>query len=181
MAAQQIDSIIIFQLLGPVQLAIYTFSTIIPDRIRSMFGIISTLAFPKLAEKDNDQSRASIKGKVWRLVFLSVIIIVIYVLAAPFIYRVFFPQYLETVFYSQVFALSLLAIASNIPVPALFTQKKQGGLYVVSVGLPIAKIVISVIGILLWGIWGALIAKILHHIFQVIVSTSIASKPIENK
>ncbi len=175
--AQQIDSITIYHFLGPAQLAIYTFSTIIPERIRSMFGIISTAAFPKLAEKDTENTQAALKHKVFRLLGLSVLIILVYIVAAPFIYKIFFPQYLDTVFYSQVFSISILAIASNIPVPALFTQKRQKELYIVSVGLPIIKIIISIFAIIMWGIWGAIISKIFHYLLHIVVSTYLASRP----
>lgn len=175
--AQHIDNIAVYHFLGPTQLAIYTFSTIIPERIRGMFGIISTAAFPKLAEKNTEHTQAGLKHKVIRLIFLSILIIVLYIVTAPLIYKILFPQYLDTVPYSQIFSLSLLAIASNIPVPALFTQKRQKELYIVNVGLPIIKIVISIFTIILWGIWGAIISKIFHHVLHVIISTYLASRP----
>lgn len=172
--ATQADSILIYHLLGPAQLAVYTFATLIPERIRSMFGIIAVAAFPKLAEKQAAREGVRILDKVLRLVALSFIIVIGYVIVAPYVFSILFPEYIASVHFSQVYAFSLVAIASNIPIPLLFAGKKKFELYTINIGIPIIKIVISVIGILYIGIWGAILAKIVHYVIYLGLSTYFA-------
>lgn len=150
--ATQADTLLIYHLLGPVQLATYTFATLVPERIRTMFGIVATAALPKLSSKFGAADDVNIVDKVLRLAILALLITILYIIAAPFIFSLLFPEYSESIVYSQVYAFTLIAIASNIPIPALFANQRQVDLYIVSVGIPIAKIALSVAGIVLLGI-----------------------------
>jgi O-antigen/teichoic acid export membrane protein len=179
--AQHVDNIVIFHFMGSAQLAIYSFATIIPERIRSMFGIISTAALPKLAEKNADETtarrtRAGIRPKVFRLILLAIVIIILYIVAAPYIFYMLFPQYAGSIVYSQVFSLCILVIASYIPVPALFAGRKQKELNIINVGLPVARIIVSIGAIIIFGIWGAIFTKIGYYLLLVVVSSHFASR-----
>ncbi len=174
--AQQIDNILVYKLLGPMQLAVYSFATTMPERIRSMFGVIATAAFPKLAEKSPEDAARGIMQKTFQLILLSLVVIGFYIFLAPYVYALFFPQYLASIAYSQIFAFSILAIAANIPLPALFAHQRARELYVINVGLPLLKIIISIITIIYFGIWGAIYAKISHYILHVGFSLYFATR-----
>ncbi|MEK7464037.1 MAG: oligosaccharide flippase family protein [Patescibacteria group bacterium] len=163
--ASQLDNILLYHLLGPATLALYSFATIIPERIRSMFGFISTLAFPKIAEKEESISRKALAHKILQLLGLSIVIAGVYALTAPFLYDLLFPQYSNAVIYSQIFALSLVAIGANISSTALQAQRRQKELYYLNTIAPILKIVLTVVGIWYFGIWGAIISKLLSYFF----------------
>lgn len=173
--ASQTDNIVLYHFLGPAQLAIYSFATIIPERIRSMFGIISVAALPRFSEKSKTQDDHGVLSKSFRLIGLSIILVIIYVLCAPYIYKLFFPQYESSLYYSQVYSISLLVIAAYIPFPSLWAKKLQKELYIISIGLPILKIIVSTVTIILWGIWGAIIAKIIHYVLHLSLSLYFAS------
>lgn len=167
-AANQIDSIIVYKLLGPAQLAVYAFSTIVPDRIRSIFSIVTSLALPKLAQKNI--SSEGINRKTIQITIVAILIIVFYILLAPFFYQTFFPQYVEAVWYSEIYVLSLLVLPSFISLPTLYAERKEKALYIINIGLPIVKIVVSLIAIVAWGILGAIIAKLVHYLLHMILS-----------
>jgi len=174
-AASQIDSIIVYQLLGPAQLAIYTFSTIIPDRVRTIFSVITSAVLPKLSAKHTISSEGMLR-KETQLAILAVLMIIAYIVAAPFLYAFFFPQYTEAVWYSQVYALSLLALPSFISLPSLYAQQKERALYIINIGIPLLKILITYSAIVAGGILGAVIAKLAYYLLSMVLSNHYALK-----
>lgn len=172
-AANQIDSIIVYQLLGPAQLAIYAFSTIMPDRIRTIFSTITSAALPKLSERQSISSEGIVRKEV-QLALIAAVIIVLYIFAAPLLYTVLFPGYNDAVWYSQVYALSLLALPSFISLPSLYARQKEHALYIINIGVPIIKILISYSAIVLWGILGAIVAKLAHYLLSMVLSNHYA-------
>ncbi len=170
MVAAQLDNVIVYHLLGPAALAIFSFATIIPEKIRTLFGFISTAALPKLSENDNLGISTNIGKKIEHLIMMAIIISSVYIVMAPYIFEWFFPQYLSSVIYSQVFSLSLIAIAANIPVTKLYADKLQKELYIVGTTGPIAKVIILLFVVNIFGIWGAIFAKMFSHILSMILS-----------
>ncbi len=172
--AAQADTILVYHLLGPVQLAVYIFATLIPERLRLMSGIIATAAFPKIAAQASQHHQVLILQKVARLLLAGLVAALLYVLIAPFVFMLIFPEYTDSIVYSQVYAFSLLAIASNIPVPALFAERKQLGLWIVSVGIPIGKVLLTLAGILAFGLWGAILARVAYYWIHLAAATYLA-------
>jgi O-antigen/teichoic acid export membrane protein len=173
-AANQIDSIIVYQLLGPAQLAIYAFSTIVPDRIRGISSIIMSAALPKLSKKATG-AREGVPRKLVQMMVLATLIIVVYIISAPIFYQIFFPEYSEAVWYSQVYALSLFILPSFISLPTLYAQQNERALYVVNIGIPFIKILISFSAIVWAGILGAVLAKVAHYILHMALSSYYAT------
>lgn len=162
----QLDSILVYQLLGPAQLAIYTFAVMLPDRLRSMFSFIATVGLPKLAERSRAELERYLGGKVLRASIFGLAIGGIYALLAPFAYKLFFPEYTASIVYSQVFAISLVAIAANLSGMGIVSQKMRRQIYQFSFISPLFKLIASVALIWLYGIWGALVARILAYAMQ---------------
>ncbi len=161
--SSQIDNVIVYHFIGPASLALYSFAIIMPDRIRLMFGFISTAAFPKLAEKDNNSHKIHTNKKIIQLIVLALVISVSYILISPYIFTWFFPQYLPSIIYSQVFSLSLVVIATNISITSLFAQKSQKELYVMNIVTSIIRIIITAVGVVFFGLWGAIISRMIHY------------------
>lgn len=168
-AANQIDSIMVYHLLGPAQLAIYTFSILIPERVRSVMSIIVSAALPRLSEHGGG-TKESLLRKSLQLFILGGFLVIVYTLVAPALYGVLFPQYLESVSYSQWYSLSFLALPSFIALPSLYAKQDEGALYVINVILPACKIFTSLVAVFFWGILGAIGAKLIHYVLQVALS-----------
>jgi O-antigen/teichoic acid export membrane protein len=169
--AAQLDNVLVYYFLGPISLALYSFAVIIPERIRVLFGFIAAAAFPKIAEKNLDSIKSNLSRKTWQLVFLALGISAVYIAIAPEFFKLFFPQYQSVVIYSQIFSLSLVAIATNISFTALQAHRQQRELYSVSIGVPVIKIIATVVGVYYFGIWGAIASKMLHNVL-LLASTS---------
>lgn len=165
-----IDGILIFHFLGATNLAIYNFAIAMPEQIKGFLKNIMSLTLPKFSEK----SIKDIKSTLWRkkLYFTLGIsgIIIIYLITAPYIFKIFFSEYLESIFYSQIFALSLLAMSSMTSRSVLISQTAKEQLYYLNIILGITQIVITFFLIYFYGIWGAVFSKILMRFFEMFLS-----------
>jgi len=171
--AMQIDKILIWKFFGPIQVAIYTFALAIPEQTKGPLKGLGELAFPKFAAQTIEQIRGNMPS-LWRKIGLYALallgISLIYILAAPFIFQLFFPQYMESVLYSQIFALSIITNVASIPIAVLSSQKRTSAQYVIAISQPVVAIALLVCLVPLYGIIGAITALILSKY----VSTTIA-------
>lgn len=160
--ATNLDKVILFQHLGGVSLAVYSFATAIPEQIRSLLGIIPTLAIPKLAEKSDREIQRAIYRKIAKLFLITVPVIIIYFFAAPLLYRLLFPQYIEAVNYSRFFALIILVEGglAGAVFKAKMAIKEQ---YILNISANLIKIVLLLVLMLLYGIWGIIAARIISR------------------
>jgi O-antigen/teichoic acid export membrane protein len=106
-----VDKILIFHYLGGTATAVYAFAQALPDQIDGLVtNSIRPLALPKFAGRPLGPGEIRPLFRKAGIILLALIPVVgAYVLAAPFLYRLFFPAYQASVPYSQLLALSLLA------------------------------------------------------------------------
>jgi O-antigen/teichoic acid export membrane protein len=168
--AQHLDKILVFHYLGAAELAIYSFAITIPEQIKGIFKNIHVLAFPKFAAKTTAEIKKTIYKKMVKLIILATLVTVVYIFMAPFIYQVFFPQYIESVLYSQIFAISIILLPTGLIIIALQSQKAQKTLYKFNTYSPIAQIVILFIFVYFYGLIGLIIARILIRVVNAIIS-----------
>ena len=110
--ATQIDKVLVFHYLGATQLAIYAIAIAVPEQIKGILKNVSSLALPKFAEKKPEEITKTLYKKMLQMFVLLLLIVISYWFLAPFIFNLFFPQYLDSVFYSRLFIFGLL----NIPI-----------------------------------------------------------------
>jgi len=157
----QIDKIILWHFLGPAPLAIYSVAMMMPDKIKEILKIIGSLAMPKLVVKPISELKKSIPKKTLQLFVLSFPIMILYVLIVPFVFKWFFPQYVQYVIYSQLYALILLSYPRILSGSVLTAKQKTKELYIGSLALsPVYWILLLVLTPTL-GIWGAIISFLL--------------------
>lgn len=168
--AGRIDKIIMWKFLGPVQLAIYSLAYDPIQRIKG-FAPISTLAFPKLSEKTSVREiKRGIMSKFWRLMVLMVPLSASLIIVAPFVFRLFFAQYTDSVVYFQALSFGFLIMPFSLLSSSLHAEMKTRELYVISTLSPIFKIVLLSTLIPFYGIWGAVIAMLLEQLFSGILT-----------
>ena len=167
--ANQIDKIIIWQILGPTSVAVYSFAQL---PVVKIFGIIpiSPLALPKLVERNVKEIKEGIIKKVKKLFFVVVPFVFLIFFFAPWVYKIIFPQYLDSVPYFRVLSLSLLFIPFSLFSASLVTERKKKELYIIENIVPLLKIILFIVLIPLYGIWGmvfaAMISIILYNILR---------------
>jgi len=172
--SSNIDKVLLWTTLGPVDVAVYTFALAIPEQLKGPLKGINELSLPKFAVQTAGQIRANMPV-LWRKLFLYALILLsislIYIILAPYIFKFLFPQYLESVIYSQIFMIASVALIGNVPLSLLSAHKKIKEQYIFTTIHPIAQIVAYVILIPLFGIAGAIAARVILRVFFVIFTT----------
>lgn len=172
--AAYIDSVLLYAYLGPTALAVYSFAIAIPEQIKSFMGNAATVVFPKLAAYTHVPASGAISlqstlpSKLFRASIMTSILVIGYIIAAPFVYTIFFPRYADSIIYSQVFAFSLILFPFGVFGDALKAEGNMKKIYMHSVGSPLLQILALAILIPLFGLWGAIagrvIGRFLNHI-----------------
>jgi O-antigen/teichoic acid export membrane protein len=174
--AGQIDQILLFTVIGPTQLAIYSFALVGPEKIKEILKLINTLAFPKFSAKEKELLKPAIMPKFWLLMILTLVIIIVYIILAPFLYKLFFPQYMASVPYTRFLSL----IIFGFPVSFLFTyfQAKimTKYLYIIKIVQPIVQILLMIVLVKFYGVWGIMSAMIISTFFSLILHLILVKK-----
>ena len=174
--AENIDQILVFHYIGAAELAIYNFALAIPNQIKGPMKGLAGLIFPKFVERSDREIRSGMKNKVTLIFICSVIIVSVYFLAAPYIYQIFFPKYTDSIFYSQIFSLSLLAMVA-IPADAyLVAKKKLREQYIASIIGSIMQIAILYFGIMWAGLIGLVVGQMATKIIWGLMSILLYEK-----
>lgn len=165
-AAEHLDKIIIWKFLGATSVAIYAFAQLPIQKVRDMLPVVP-LALPKLSEnKINENKKKGVISKFFRLFIFTIPSAAGLAFIAPFLYRLFFPQYIESVIYFQALS-TIIAISPFLLFTATLTaEMKKGALYVVNSGAPFLKIVLFITLVPHFGIWGIVMAILVAELLR---------------
>lgn len=158
--AGQLDNLLVYHYIGAAQLAVYAFATTIPERVNTSAKVIGNMAFPKFSNKSVVEIRKVIIFKSLQTAIFSLFISSIYIFTAHYIFVLFFPNYLGSVLYSQVYA-AMLAISTltTLPLTALTALQARKEILIFNILNPIINISVLLVAAYLYGIWGLIIAK----------------------
>ncbi|MDO8626801.1 MAG: oligosaccharide flippase family protein [Candidatus Magasanikbacteria bacterium] len=159
--ANQIDKILVFHFLGPAKLAIYAFATKPVDMLSDITkGLLKDISLPKLSAKTIQEIKAGLTAKMLRLFILSLMLIIIYIIAVPYVFKLIFPQYLESIKYSQVLSLAIILTMDVLIAQTFFAHAKKKELYVVNTANSITKIVLYLVLLPIYGLWGLVASRL---------------------
>ncbi len=161
----QIDKIIIWQFLGPIPVAIYSFAQIPILRIQELIPI-SPLALPRLSEKNTKEIKKGLLKKISKLFLVSIPFALFCILLAPYLYKILFPAYLESIPYFQVLALTLILVPFGLLGTSLVAEMKKKELYIIQFATPFLQIILFLVLIPFYGIWGIIFAILISRIFN---------------
>lgn len=167
--SSQADKVIIFHLLGPADLAIYTFALAMPEQLRAVLKAGARLALPRFAERDFAHIQQSLTLRLVRFSIVILGITIAYVVAAPYLYELLFPAYLVSLPYSQIFALTLFTALGSIPLAALQAHAKVRALYIHAILTNLIQIICGISLIWLFGLWGAALSAIITRATNLVV------------
>ncbi len=168
--SDNLDQILVFHYVGAAELAVYNFATAIPDQIKGPVKNLGNMIFPKFAEREDKEIKSGMGLKMLILLAVCLIMTVGYIALAPYIFKIFFPKYLDSVFYSQIFSLSLI---SYIAIPAntyLVAKKKIREQYITNVTMSIFQIIILFVSVVVWGLIGLVVARVLVRTLSAVIS-----------
>lgn len=160
--AAHMDSLLLFQFLGPIEVAVFAFALAPVEQIRGIYKNITPLALPKLAARPFKDINAILPRRMILLSAAGIAIAIAYALLAHPFFALLFPQYPEAVFISQLMA-GLIAIRLPETFFATLGQAKisfipKSWLYW-GAAPQIVLIVLFVVLIPLFGLYGAILAR----------------------
>jgi len=158
-----LDKILVFHFLGAVQLAAYGIAFSLPAQLKVVTKMVTALAFPKMSAASLASLRSAIWQKAFRLFLGYAAAVAFYIAVAPLVFRLIFPQYLEAVRFSQVLALGYLFSPVSLFSQAFFAQKRHKEIYINKIGSAAARIVLLLLLLPLYGLWGAVWAYVLGN------------------
>jgi len=165
--AQYMDKIILWKLLGPVQVAVYIFALKPIEKVRGSMPI-GKLALPKLAEKriKGEERKKAIFRKFLLMFIITIPLAIIAFFAAPLVYKIIFPQYMDSVIYCQALTFLITTMPFGILGTALIAEIKIRHLYITNTTVPLFKIILFLILTPLYGIWGIVATILLAEVLR---------------
>jgi len=163
--ASYLDKVLIFHYLGAAPLAIYSFAIAPVEQLQSGKKILSTLILPKISERPFEELQKTTPKKTLLLIIYALSLAGAWMIAAPYFYKLLYPQYLDSVFYSQIYSLTLLAVAGTLFNETLVAHQKRKELYFHRTVMPIIQLVLFFIMLPLYGLMGLIITHVIIRSF----------------
>lgn len=163
--AGRLDRVIIWQFLGPVQVAIYSFARLPVDKAKS-FIPIGALTLPKLSEKSLQEIKEPLLEKFYKLFLVSVPAGLVFFFLAPYFYRLLFPDYMQSVPLARALSLMIVFIPFSLLNTSLVAEMEKRALYAIRFSGPILKILLMLALVPLYGLWGLVAALLITQVFS---------------
>ena len=152
--ASNIDRVIVWYLAGPAMVASYTFAATPVFKAYQLLPV-GIVTLPHLSNHTfTSHTKKMVIKKSLSLFLISIPLVGIIVLIAPWIYKILFPLYPESVKYFQVLVAGLVFLPSALIDAALTAFHKTERLYITEIGIPLVKIALMIIGGYYFGIMG---------------------------
>jgi O-antigen/teichoic acid export membrane protein len=174
--ASQFDQLLVFHYLGAAELAIYSIATALPDQLKSMATKLVNLSFPKFVKRPIGEIRQMLWHRISVVTVVFLLGIIAYIFLTPLFFHIFFPTYEDSIFYSQLYALSLISIGGMIPDTVLQAHAAKQELYIFSIVSAIVQITALFFGIFWYGLIGLIAARALSRLFGLLFSALLVTQ-----
>ncbi len=164
--AEHIDKILIWKFLGSTELAIYSFATIPVMHIQNFLKSTSILAFPKIAQQEIKIIKKTLPNKLLKFFFLLTPIIISYIILIPFIFNLLFPNYSESIIYTRLLILNILFFPQRLLSHSIVSTNKINYLYILKIINPLSKIILFIVLIPIFNIYGAIASMLISSAFS---------------
>ena len=165
--ATNLDQFLLWHMLGAAPVAIYTLALAPVKQLTNVLSSFQNLVFPKLAESSIPHIKSVVLGKMVRTLIPLVFLIGLYILLAPYLFALLFPQYTESILFSQVMALALLFFPISTFLSETFTaHAKVREKYYLSLITSVGKIILLIVLVPMFGIWGAIWSELIMRVVE---------------
>ena len=161
--ASQIDKVIVGHFWGPAQLAIYAIAVTIPNKVTELMKNWMNIGFPKFANKTPAEMQTVFYRRILQGLSIGAVMALFYVWVSPYFFTYILPQYLESIAYSQLLAVSFIFAIPNRYMSLLFSSQRMSKMILKR------SFVMNCINILLYlicGIWGGIVGLIIANILS---------------
>ncbi|MBW9222920.1 oligosaccharide flippase family protein [Methanothermococcus sp. SCGC AD-155-K20] len=163
--ANNFDSLIMVHFLGFSELAIFKIITLIPNQIKIFMNSLTPLILPKITSKD--VSKEEIIKHFKKFLLLVILLIGVYWIIAPFIFKWFYPKYYNYVWLSMIFHLSFISFLSILPLNYILKEKEKKFVSRYYNYSSIFLVIASFVFIYYMGLIGAIVARMLYRLFLI--------------
>lgn len=164
--ANQLDKVMVYHYVGAVNLAVYSFAQAIPEQVKGSFKSLFSIALPRYADLDPAHVKKSVWKKFFQLTALSTLAAVAYIVAAPYIFAIFFPRYMDSVFYSQIYMIGLISVPGISLITTYFQVKKATRvMYQMTIIANAVTICLAIVLISKYGVLGGVIENSISWFF----------------
>jgi O-antigen/teichoic acid export membrane protein len=167
--ANYIDSILVFHYLGAAPLAVYSFAMAPARELGTVGRVLQQLALPKLGLRSIPELQTTLPRKALIAFGIAAGIVASFILAAPYLYQWFLPQYLDAVVYAQVAALVVLFMPAPLFTQTFVAHARKKELYVINTFIPLLKIIFPAVLLPLYGLWGGVASLLATHTIHFIL------------
>lgn len=113
--AHQIDQVLIQYFFGYKSVADYYVATLIPEQIKNFTKSMGGIILRRFSQyKRSSAILAQARRHYWNSFIISAVPILLYVVSAPFLIRVFFPQYTNEILPSILYSLSVFTLPTMV-------------------------------------------------------------------
>lgn len=169
--AGNLDKIVLFHLLGATSLAVYSFALAPVIELKRINITTKLLADPKISTQTIDKLQTHLPRKVFLYFLACAALTTSYWFVAPFLFEIAFPQYLDSIFFSQLISLMVLFFPFSLLQRALVAHHQTQSLYVVRTVTPVLRITGIVVLIPMFGILGVVYALLAGVLVDAILTT----------
>ena len=167
--AQHIDKILLFHFLGAAEVAIYAFANAPLEMLRGLVKNIVPLSLPKFAQRNIQEIKQGLFRKIILITLFVGLIIGIYILIAPSIFKIFFPLYQESIKYSQILSLILLGAIPSLIGSVFLAHKAKKEIATSATSIAVFQIVSLVVLGYYFGFLGIILARIISPFFNLLL------------
>lgn len=166
-----IDSIILFQFTGPVQLAFYTFAKNIPQIGNGFIKNTLSIYFPKIANKRLEDIRKIFFLRIIQGMVIGSLVAIALILITPHVFRLIYPQYIDSIFYAQLLSLTAIFVIPRAYASYILNGHRMiKSIYYSSVTTNITRLILFATLGYFFGIMGIIAAVIIGDLFGTIIT-----------
>ncbi|MAQ59402.1 hypothetical protein CL638_01680 [bacterium] len=163
------DKILIWHFLGSTAVASFTIAQLASRYSGTILNSLSAIVLPRVSKRDLQTLKTTLPRKVRLFSFFMLAGTVVYILIAPLIMPVLFPQYTESVALTQLLALGILFIPRKVYAKVFVAHRQTRPQYILAISGFVSRIILLYILIPLFGVWGAAYALLLSELMQSIL------------
>ncbi len=176
LASGQIDQLLLWHFTTPATLAIYALALAPVGEVQNLLNNFLSVLFPKIAAKSEEEVHKMLPTRLKQMIFVSCTMVLLYIVAVPFLFKYLFPKYLASVLVSQVLALTIIFQSKGV-IDVFFTahgqiaQRSKAILSSQAIEFALFFVLIP-----LFGLWGAVSATVLSEVIAALAFIFIYSR-----
>ena len=156
-----VDTLLLWHIVGPAAIAVYVFAQSLPLRIAGLTKFVDRVAFPKMATQDMATIQKTLLRKVLLSCAVAAFAALAYIIAAPYLFHLFFPKYIDAIPLTRWLSLLIVLQPFSLFLNPLTSHAKQKILYVYNFVIPLLRAAIFFLLIPPFGVLGAVAGLIL--------------------